>query len=116
MEENPDPQQKDALPKEYPMFGERPDTGKAYDFKEEVSYLPFQFNLGGAPCNKEQQDQLINLVYNNQRLFSVHTEDLGFCDKLTHTILTATDRQVYLPHGNILQQLQGEVQNAWTLG
>ena len=41
VEENLDSQQKDTLPEEYPKSGERPDTGKAYDFKEEVAWLPF---------------------------------------------------------------------------
>ena len=35
MKETPDQQNKDTLPEEYPKFGERPDTGKAYDFKKE---------------------------------------------------------------------------------
>ena len=45
VEENLDQQQKDTLPEDYPKFRERPDTEKAYDFKEEVAKLPFQFNL-----------------------------------------------------------------------
>ena len=42
-------------------------------------------------------------------MFSLHDEDLGFCNKLTHVIQTMTDRPVYLPHRTILQQLQGQV-------
>ena len=95
VEENLDPQQRDSLPEDYPKFGERPETGKAYDFKEEVAWLPFQFNLGNASFTKEQQDLLLGLVYDNQQVFSLHDEDLGFSDKLTHTILTTTDRPVY---------------------
>ena len=38
------------------MFEERPDRGKACDFKEEVAWLPFQFNQGDDPYTKEQQD------------------------------------------------------------
>ena len=41
---------------EYPKFGERPDTEKVYDFAKEIEWLPFKFNLGGAPFTKEQQD------------------------------------------------------------
>ena len=37
-------------------FGERADTGKAYDFKEEVEWLPFQFNLGDVPSPKNKKD------------------------------------------------------------
>ena len=33
-EEKPDPHQKNTLLGDYPEFGERPDSGKAYDFKE----------------------------------------------------------------------------------
>ena len=42
-------------------------------------------------------------------MFSLHNEDLGFCNKLAHTIPTMTDRPVYLPHRTILQQLKGDV-------
>ena len=34
MEENQDLQQKDTTPGDYLMFGQRPDTKKAYDFKK----------------------------------------------------------------------------------
>ena len=34
VEENPDLQQKDTPLEDYPKFGERPDTGKAYDFNK----------------------------------------------------------------------------------
>ena len=84
---------------------------QAYDFKGEVEYLPFQFNLKDAPFTKEQQDQLLNLLYDNQQVFSLHNEDLGFCDKLAHTILTMAGRPVYLYHRTILWQLQGEMQD-----
>ena len=102
VEENLDPQQKDTLPEDYPKFGDRPDTVKAYDFKEEVAWLWFWFNLGDAPFTRKQQDWLLNLAYDNQQVSSLQYEDLGFCDKLTHTIPTTTDRPVYLPHRTIL--------------
>ena len=47
-------------------FGERPDTGKAYDFKKEIKWLPFMFNLWDAPFTKDQQDQLLSIIYDNQ--------------------------------------------------
>ena len=53
-------------PVEYPKFGERPDTGKVYAFKRKIEQLPFKFNLGDAPFTKEQQDWLLNLIYENQ--------------------------------------------------
>ena len=46
------------------------------------------------------------MIYDNQQVFSLHDEDLGFCNKLTHTTQTMTDRPVYLPLRMILQQLQ----------
>ena len=55
VEENTDPKE-DNFPVKYPKFEERPDTGKAYDFKKEIEWLPFKFNLGDAPFTKEQQD------------------------------------------------------------
>ena len=56
VEENMHPPKEKDIPVEYPKFGERPDTGKAYDFKTEIEQLPFKFNLGDAPFTKEQQD------------------------------------------------------------
>ena len=109
MEENLDPQQKETIPEEYPKFGERPDTGKAYDFKERGSVVTISIQPGYAPFTKEQHDWLINLVYNNQHVFSLHDEYLGFCNKFIHTILTTMYRPVYLPHRTIAWQLQGEV-------
>ena len=50
-------------------------------FEDEVAKLPFKFILEDAPFSKEQQDCLLNLVYDHQKLFSLHDEDLGFCDK-----------------------------------
>ena len=92
-----------------PAFLPHPDIRSNYNFKDEVQWLPFKFNLGDAPFNKEQQDQLLNLIYDHKEVFSLHNEDLGFCDKLAHTITTTTDKPVYLPHRTIPKQLQGEV-------
>ena len=36
-------------------FGPHPDVRSNYNFKDEVQHLPFKFNLGDAPFNKEQQ-------------------------------------------------------------
>ena len=108
-EENLDPPKEKDNSVEYPKFGERPYTGKVYDFAKEVEQLPFKCNLVDASFTKEQQDQLLNIIYDNQKVFSLHNEDLGFCSKLIHTIPTTTDRPVYLPHRTIPWQLQGEV-------
>ena len=100
-----------------PTFGPHPNTSVAdFDFQQEVECLPFKLNLGDVPLEKEHQARFINLIYSNQEVFSLHDEDLGYCDKLTHTIPTSTDKPVYLPHRTIPRQLQGEVHkclNTW---
>ena len=93
-----------------PTFGSHPNTSVAdLDFQQEVEHLPFKLNLWDVPLEKEHQARFINLIYSNQDIFSLHDEDLGYCDKLTHTIPTSTDKAVYLPHRTIPRQLQGEV-------
>ena len=57
----------------------------------------------------EQQSWFINIIYNHPEVFSLHDEDLGFCDKIKHMIPTTSDRPVYLLHHTILPQLLGEV-------
>ena len=71
--------------------------------------LPFKFYLGDTQVSKEQKDHLLNSVYDHQKVFSLHDEDLGFCDKLAHAIPTTTEKSVYLTHRTIPRQLQGEV-------
>ena len=94
-----------------PSFGPPSDTSKDYTFEDEVEKLLLKFNLGDAPISKEQKDHLLNLVYNHQKVFSLYNEDLGFCNKLAHSIPTMTDKPVYLPHRTIPRQLHVEVQN-----
>ena len=65
--------------------------------------------MGDIHLDKEHQAKFINLIYSNQEVCSLHDEDLGYCDKLTHTIPTSTNKPVYLPHRTIPRQLQGEV-------
>ena len=115
VEENMDPPKEKDILVEYPKFGERPNTGKAYDFNKNEQ-LPFQFNLGDASFTKDKQDWLLNIIYDNQQVFSLHDEDLGFCNKLAHTIPTMTDRPVYLPHRTIPYNYKAKCINAWTLG
>ena len=57
----------------------------------------------------EQHSQFINIIYDHPEVFSLHDEDLGFCDKIKHTIPMMSDRPVYLPHHTIPPQLLGEV-------
>ena len=100
-----------------PTFGPCPDTNAAdFNFQQEVECLPFKLNLGDVHLEKEHQARFIDLIYSNQEVFSLHDEDLGYCNKLTHTISTSTDKSVYLPHRTIPRQLQGEVHkclNTW---
>ena len=63
-----------------------------------------------------QQGQFIDLIYDHPEVISLHDEDLRFCDQIEHTILTTTDRPVYLPHHTITPQLQGKCINVWTPG
>ena len=93
-----------------PIFGPHPNTSAAdFNFQQEVECLPFKLNLGDVHLEKEHQARFINLIYSNQEVFSLHDEDLGYCNKLTYTIPTSTDKPVFLPHRTIPRQLQGEV-------
>ena len=103
-----EPSEEESTPP-LPSFGPVPNTTKDNSSDDEVEKLPFKFNLRDTPFNKEEQDCLLSLVYNHQKVFSLHDEDLGFCDKLAHSIPTMTDKPVYLLHSTIPRQLQGEV-------
>ena len=73
-----------------PTFGSHPNTSAAdFNFKQEVEHLPFKLNLGDVHLEKEHQASFIDLIYSNQEVFSLHDEDLGYCNKLTHTIPTS---------------------------
>ena len=50
-----------------------------------------------------------NLIYDNKEVFSLHDEDLDYCDWVKHTTPAMMDKPVYLPHHTIPRQLQGEV-------
>ena len=88
---------------EKPSFGPRPDVeSKNFDFKAEINLLPFKLNMGTTvEMTCEQQSQLINIIYDHPEVFSLHDEDLGFCNKIKHTIQMTLDRPVYLPHHTI---------------
>ena len=56
------------------------------------------------------------MIYENQEVFSLYDGDLGYCNKLKHSIPTTTNKPVYLPHRQIPIQLQSEVRkclDAW---
>ena len=98
-------------PEEKPVFGPRPNTQSAdFDFEAEVKWLPFKLNLGDeAKLTCVQQSRFIDLIHDHPEVFSLHDEDLRFCNWIRHTIPTMTDKPVYLAHCTIPPQLQGEV-------
>ena len=102
---------------EKPKFGSPPDYDSPdFDFKGECERLPFPLNIGEAPLDLDQQKRFIRLIYENQEVFSLYDGDLGYCDKLKHSIPTTTNKPVYLPHQQIPIQLQSEVRkclDAW---
>ena len=65
--------------------------------------------MGEVNMSELQQKRFLELIYDNQSMFSLCDEDLGLCDHLKHTIPTTTDRPIYLPHRMIPVQLQAEV-------
>ena len=98
-------------PNEKPVFGPRPDTQSAdFNFEAEVKCLPFKLNLGEeAKLTYVQQSWFIDLIYDHPEVFLLYDEDLGFCDRIKHTILMTMDKPIYLVHHTIPPQLQGEV-------
>ena len=71
-------------PEEKPVFGPRPDTQSAnFDFEAEAKCLPFKLNIGDeAKLTCIQQSWFIDLVYDHPEVFSLHDEDLRFCDRV----------------------------------
>ena len=59
--------------------------------------------------SKAQQNRFLELIYDNQSVFSLCDKDLDLCDHLKHTIPTTTDKPFYLLHCTNLVQLQAEV-------
>ena len=102
---------------EKPKFGSPLDYDLLdFDFKGECERLPFTLNVGEAPLDLDQQKRFIRLIYENQEVFSLYDGDLGYCDKLKHSIPTTTNKPVYLPHHQIPIQLQLAVRkclDAW---
>ena len=104
------PSSQDTEAESKPSFGTPPDfDSDQFDFKKELERLPFLINIGEATLNLEQQKRFIRLIYKNQAVFSLYDGDLGYCDRLKHSIPTTTEIPVYLPHHQIPIQLQSEV-------
>ena len=83
--------------------------------KREIEHPPFKANLEDIPLDKEHQAKFIDLICSNQEVFTLNSEDLGYCNWLKHTILTSTNKPVYLPHRTIPRQCQGEVHKCWNI-
>ena len=94
-----------------PTFDPKPNTqAKDFDFEVEVQCLSFKLKFGNdAKLTQVQQSWFIDLIYDYPEVFTLHNEDLRFCDWIKHTILIKMDRPMYLPHHTIPPQLQGEV-------
>ena len=72
--------------------------------------MPFKLNLGEETnMTHIQQGWFIDIIYGHPKVFSLHDEDLAFCDQIKHKIPTNMDRPVYLVHYTIPPQSQGEV-------
>ena len=81
-----------------------------FDIQAEINCLPFKLNMGTkVTMTHEQQSWFINLIYDHTEVFSLHDEDLCFCDKIKHIIPMTLDRPVYLLHHTVPLQLLGEV-------
>ena len=110
MDTNQDTVKPTKEPGEKPKFGSQPNfSSPEFNFQKELDRLPFPFNLGEVEMSREQQVRFLELIYDNQSVFSLCDEDLGLCDCPKHTIPTTTDKPVYLPHRTISVQLQAEV-------
>ena len=92
-------------PEEKPVFGPRPNTQSAnFDFEAEVKCLPFKLNLGDEAklTRAFSRASFIDFIYDHPEVFSLHDEDLRFCDWIRHTIPTDyMDKPVYLVHCTI---------------
>ena len=94
-----------------PSFGPRPNTNaENFDFEAEFNCLPSKLNMGTeAKMTCAHQSWFLKVIYDHPEVFSLHDEDLRFCNKIKHTILTTLDKPVYLSHCTIPKQLQGGV-------
>ena len=54
-----------------PKFRSRPDFNQKFDFKKELSQLPFPVNMGEVEMTESQQKRFIELIYDHQSIFIV---------------------------------------------
>ena len=89
-----------------PMFDT---SSKDFDFPRKVQQLPFKLNMGEHTClTRSRQARIIDVICNSQEVFSLHDQNLGYCNKITHTVTTITDTLVSLPHFMLPHQFPGE--------
>ena len=74
-----------------------------FNFKQRSGASSLQASSGNIPLENENQAKFIDLIYINQEVFSLHDDDLGYCDQFTHTILTSTNKPVFLLHRTVLR-------------
>ena len=89
-------------------FGPRLDMDSTvFNFHTEIKLLSFILNIRKeAKLSQKQQICLINLIYDNHKVFSLHGKDISYCNCLKHIILTMMDKPVYLLHQIITRQSQ----------
>ena len=63
-------------------FGPRPNINAVdFDFLTEINHLPFKLNMRtDAKMTCDQQSWFLYLIYDHPEVFSLHDEDLGFCN------------------------------------
>ena len=93
-----------------PEFQEEPGYGEDFCFDTEVARLPFKLNLDdNVELSREEQIRFMRMIYANQNVFSLHEEDLGFCNQLEHKIEVQDPKPIYLPHRTVPYHLKEQV-------
>ena len=95
----------------HPTFGPRPNTtSKEFYFQSKIKGMVFKLNWGeNVHLMPFKQAHFIDTMYNTKEVFSLHDEDLGYCNWITHTIPMMRDVSVYFPKHTIPHPLPGEV-------
>ena len=64
--------------------------------RQRLQHLPFKLNLGEeAKMTRIQQGWFLDLIYDHPEVFSLHDEDLRFCDRIKHTMQLQIDLCIY---------------------
>ena len=80
--DDPDTRQsKEANKEPHSKFGSHPNTKAAdFDFPKGSRVSSLQAQSGKHSLDREHQAKFIDLIYSNQEVFSLHDEDLHYCD------------------------------------